>query len=1213
MFNSERQTVRNLRRRALQYLLFTGSKSPNVGPYYQSGGNHLTRFNILHITDIHFGQWAMKGTWPSIEQSFLKDLEYVCQQAGTIDLIALTGDIANRGAREDYDKAFDFVENVALSIDMVTGSTPQLAAVPGNHDIDRSLIAPLTRNALETSWTEFENDFLGQDNYECRQTIVRSLSEFSDWIDRGPCEMVPTDSTGILPGDFTARITKDGATLGILGLNSTYRHLSDRASEHSLTVSARQIQEAAQGNLPLWGKKCDVAVVLTHHPQTWLSNPAEFREAIFYDGSPIRLHLCGHLHRENRGTNALASVAENYFLQGESLFGTESVPSGTERLHGYSVLSIEVGAEEASFELYPRAAALNSGGSWTFDRSRNFGVPRGSDKSKPTKLDGLKTAPTQKRSPTGTNQATSAGEPSQDAIKADLQQNLAHGLGTLILSDLALTEKGTSPQDHLRSEFASIASLDADIEHSAPLQDLYDLSSSIDNTRSREVLEQYGAALNEDQAVTTNALLSAPWLRVIVSAVVDPTVGQYRPTSLDDYTCQDTRSLRFQLPSATQPTLMQGFKPIAILSPEQRSGEIGPADETEWLRYIEQTIIRTPTVFVSDGEPDDRFWSFIDVLRGPASRVGMPPKYVVCPSLSARRILLLKMYGVRWLKMSAREFAHKVIPSSNELMSQGRQRIARRRNPSSRSTELSVGAKRTQAGSGSREYLRGNEPTWGDVVGGYAANLSAPQRLSALVSSANPGSAILVGGTAGCGRTTMLMQAALQMESEGSKVGWIESRRVDEISRISNLVDLVVEDGFDVVFVDDADGFGDLGHELVSNLQNAAKSNRIVVIGCRSVKGYLFDKVSNLKRADEFLLSNPDVSMLINHLRKHRVIPDRRMSDRRLEELLLVDSGRQLLVGMMQATSGKLFKDRIESECSSLERVALILYGGICVVSSQGEVITEEQALSSIAGEVLPALAWAAFNKLVQAKLVREAGRGLFFEAQHRVVAEAVVEYLRANKLLGSVLRGIVHAFAAAAGHVRDNSRPERRTLVRLLGHTFLIELRLPPGEIRSIYAGVEHLLDDDFNYWLQYGSFELERGDMDRALPALMSARTLAGGESDKKVLTTYARFRLKLAVGQRSAESSVLGMEAVRDLHKVVEIHGVTSPHTFVIICEYAVPWLVQADIARSEKFELASKTYDYLTNPIALRLDRDNREFRRKRPTAVSALMALLDELK
>jgi hypothetical protein len=60
-------------------------------------------------------------------------------------------------------------------------------------------------------------------------------------------------------------------------------------------------------------------------------------------------------------------------------------------------------------------------------------------------------------------------------------------------------------------------------------------------------------------------------------------------------------------------------------------------------------------------------------------------------------------------------------------------------------------------------------------------------------------------------------------------------------------------------------------------------------------------------------------------------------------------------------------------------------------------------------------------------------------------------------------------------------------TLIRLLFPTTPDQIDL--DAVRSVYDTVEPLLADDFHYWLQRGSFEVEEGDLGHANQCLEQA----------------------------------------------------------------------------------------------------------------------------
>jgi 3',5'-cyclic AMP phosphodiesterase CpdA len=137
--------------------------------------------SILHLSDLHFGaafRFApaiLRPGDPPVLEPFgnltdpcrlvLSDLERmsedpdlpleVRQLASCVDLVVLSGDIANTGGRDrawplrgggpedEYDQAVDFVKRLLSGIqrqrsevDAACGRAPELVVVPGNHDVD---------------------------------------------------------------------------------------------------------------------------------------------------------------------------------------------------------------------------------------------------------------------------------------------------------------------------------------------------------------------------------------------------------------------------------------------------------------------------------------------------------------------------------------------------------------------------------------------------------------------------------------------------------------------------------------------------------------------------------------------------------------------------------------------------------------------------------------------------------------------------------------------------------------------------------------------------------------------------------------------------------------------------------------------------------------------------------------------------------------------
>ncbi|MGH3973757.1 MAG: metallophosphoesterase, partial [Pseudonocardiaceae bacterium] len=93
---------------------------------------------ILHVSDTQFGQYHRFGEGvESLASQLIYDLrDIVGRQVPQVDLILISGDIAERGLAEEYDQARAFIDQLCefagLKLDRVV-------VVPGNHDVNWDL------------------------------------------------------------------------------------------------------------------------------------------------------------------------------------------------------------------------------------------------------------------------------------------------------------------------------------------------------------------------------------------------------------------------------------------------------------------------------------------------------------------------------------------------------------------------------------------------------------------------------------------------------------------------------------------------------------------------------------------------------------------------------------------------------------------------------------------------------------------------------------------------------------------------------------------------------------------------------------------------------------------------------------------------------------------------------------------------------------------
>jgi len=101
-------------------------------------------------------------------------------------------------------------------------------------------------------------------------------------------------------------------------------------------------------------------MMLTHHPPKWLD--AASHQYLFGEIAShgrFAVHVCGHLHDANSLEIREAGTETRRLWQGRSLFGLETYGQEQQRLHSYTVGSLDIGTTTGSLRFWPREARLH--------------------------------------------------------------------------------------------------------------------------------------------------------------------------------------------------------------------------------------------------------------------------------------------------------------------------------------------------------------------------------------------------------------------------------------------------------------------------------------------------------------------------------------------------------------------------------------------------------------------------------------------------------------------------------------------------------------------------------------------------------------------------------------------------------------------------------------------------------------------------------------
>lgn len=334
-------------------------------------------FSWLHLSDLHFGLKGQESLWPGIREAFFADLETVIQRTGPVQAVLFTGDLAQFGGRDEYERLNDDVlAPLWKRLTELGSGDAVLLAVPGNHDLVRPATGrkpgPAERFMLKAElFADVADEFWDDAGSEYRRVVDEAFANYLEWRRDCPFTQTVDLTDGLLPGDFAASLDlPDGRRAGVLGLNSAFLQLAGGDYEGKLCLHPRQFHEACGGDGPAWVGEHDVCLLMTHHPREWLDKGCQgdvYPE--INKAGRFAVHLFGHMHEAAiRGNSSVGGPMLRRW-QGNSLFSREpwGEPPRIERHHGFAAGRIEFLQTAAKLRYWPRQAVAGGDNGWHFD------------------------------------------------------------------------------------------------------------------------------------------------------------------------------------------------------------------------------------------------------------------------------------------------------------------------------------------------------------------------------------------------------------------------------------------------------------------------------------------------------------------------------------------------------------------------------------------------------------------------------------------------------------------------------------------------------------------------------------------------------------------------------------------------------------------------------------------------------------------------------
>ncbi|HEX4962525.1 MAG TPA: SIR2 family protein [Thermoanaerobaculia bacterium] len=603
-------------------------------------------------------------------------------------------------------------------------------------------------------------------------------------------------------------------------------------------------------------------------------------------------------------------------------------------------------------------------------------------------------------------------------------------------------------------------------------------------------------------------------------------------------------------------------------------GERLARPETWYVLLVAEMLSRS-VVFIGTTLDEPPLWQHL-ALRGSRGNRSMaelrPRSYLVTPVLDRARQALLAEYNVTWVPMTAEEFAEEVLAQCGESARKGLELLASVSDDPHKPKSIPEIAALATNPLRATDFFLGEEPAWADLQSGRAVSRECDDKIWNVTYSAynRPDSRgiVAITGTACSGKSTSLMRCCLRLNSGGIRIGWLD--RYTDLTPRDIRKAMSAIDSPKVLAIDDADIFG---AELASFIREITLENQtLILLGIRSGR---IDRCLNQSRLEGVCLAeiamppleDPDISGILDALEKeNRLGILKGLTRPEQEKAFREKAGRQLLVAMYEATSGRRFEEKVMEELLELEPNEAVIYSLVAVAYAFRFTLSRDEIL--IASGDRNNLTLNTIEQLAKRHIIRPTPDGSAFQARHRFIAETIRDELQKQGRLLDILGGLA-LVAASKAHpsLPRNSRPWR-LLRAITNHDFLMRsVGLEPA--RNLYGRLEQPREWDYHFWLQRGSLEVEFGELPLAQNFLGQARSLAA--DDPLVETEWAYLLFRQAIeSPGNPDSDARATEALSILDDLIRRRGITDSYPFHVLGSQGLGWVRRGIHGRDKKAE-------------------------------------------
>ena len=454
----------------------------------------------------------------------------------------------------------------------------------------------------------------------------------------------------------------------------------------------------------------------------------------------------------------------------------------------------------------------------------------------------------------------------------------------------------------------------------------------------------------------------------------------------------------------------------------------------------------------------------------------------------------------------------------------------------------------------SRKFLEGAPPSWRMAVSETPVWLGQTNDLLKFAGRSifDKERIAMVVGQAGSGKSTALMQALLRYSQENDNVSIYEIRGdVPSLRSAVRLLSSTVSSEHIIVYIADAFAFGD---SFVEDLLSVPAGRMTFFSSARTGEwnSRLKRQLSNDGKSFKFeRFVQGDYQPIIDRLVRYVPSPALLKMTPAERREQLGKSKSQLLIAMKEATYAEAFTDVITKEfegLASLDEQKLLLICGLGSLSRAGIDPGAAREAYEESGAHLPFED--AMDSLEGIVIVQANGR---LSARHELYVRHIFESVADVGEIMNAISSVLETFTKYNHPIIKNvSRFDAILFRYLLSHNFLKDIAMSHGSEREglrVYEKFDLSFQLDGHYWLQFGQYLSEIGELDEAMD--MFDKSIQAYPNNEFALHALADCQLKVAARRKSydAQTRELIRRAVVTLVAQDEELGGPSDHYAIV----------------------------------------------------------------